>query len=71
MKDDAINCSKKSNLRALHNQILLTGTDKDNKSNILRQWKIGVKLKMGNISCYIFHADKQKVAKAAAYFSPI
>lgn len=69
MKDDAINCSKKSNLRTLYNQILLKGTDKDYKINI--QWKTGVKLKMGNITCYAFHAQKQMVGKATAYFSLI
>jgi len=50
--------------------MLLTETEKD-KINILSQWKIGGKLQVGSITCYVLHAEKQKMGKAAAYFSSI
>lgn len=54
--------------RAQHNQILLTGTVSGRNINILRQWKAGGKLKVGNITCYMLHAEKQKIAKSTALF---
>lgn len=46
--------------------MLLSGTDNGRKINILRQWKIVGKLKVGNVTCYILHAEKQKMAKSTA-----
>lgn len=48
---------------------MLTGRDKENKSSVLRQWKIGVK--MGNITCYILHDEKRKMGNYCLLTFPL